>query len=440
LGFGHVRDHLWIYLVAIAIVLPMVFGVSYLDSFQRKYPMYDFAGRSWSDFFLWTAMYSAQFLALEFFFRGHWLRAFSPVMGGHAITAMIIPYAMIHMNKPFGEAIGSIAAGLALGALAIRSRCVYPGFLVHASIGFAMDLAALWQKGAVAGRLNRDDAPAESTPRVRCKLRAMTDDADDLQGRIDALRRAGRYAEAANLCLRAGDPARASELFASVWDWPAAIRAAEQAGLFALAFRHALESNDRATLQRLLAILPDHPSQAVEAAGLAERKGRVVDAARLHEAAGDVGSAAELYERAGELGEAARCHESSGDYRKAGMLYERRIKEDPTDGEAALRLGRILAHFGRFEHAARALQIAEKDPERRRAARGLLVACFAALKLHDAAGACLDRIREAEPTLPIRVADFLRETFGDERGLAAYALGGANHDASQLLAGRYRVL
>ncbi|MCB9625678.1 MAG: serine/threonine protein kinase, partial [Sandaracinus sp.] len=116
------------------------------------------------------------------------------------------------------------------------------------------------------------------------------------------------------------------------------------------------------------------------------------------------------------------------------------IKEDPTDGEAALRLGRILAHFGRFEHAARALQIAEKDPERRRAARGLLVACFAALKLHDAAGACLDRIREAEPTLPIRVADFLRETFGDERGLAAYALGGANHDASQLLAGRYRVL
>lgn len=151
LGFGHVRDHLWIYLVAIAIVLPMVFGVSYLDSFQRKYPMYDYAGRSWSDFFLWTALYSAQFLALEFFFRGHWLRAFSPVMGGHAITAMIIPYAMIHMGKPFGEAVGSIAAGLALGALAIRSRSIYPGFLVHATIGFSMDLAALAQKGQWPG-------------------------------------------------------------------------------------------------------------------------------------------------------------------------------------------------------------------------------------------------------------------------------------------------
>lgn len=268
----------------------------------------------------------------------------------------------------------------------------------------------------------------------------MEHDADALEGQIDALRRAGRFAEAANLCLQAGDPARASELFAAVWDWPAAIRAAEQAGRFALAFRHALESNDRTTLQRLLAILPEHPSEALEAAGLAERKGRLVDAARLHEAAGDVAAAAELYERAGELGEAARCHESSGDYRKAGMLYERRIKEDPTDGEAALRLGRILAHFGRFDHAARALQIAEQDPERRRAARALLVACFSALKLHDAAGACLDRLREREPELPLRVADFLRATYGDERGLAAYALGGTSHDAAQLLAGRYRVL
>jgi serine/threonine-protein kinase len=268
----------------------------------------------------------------------------------------------------------------------------------------------------------------------------MQPDRDALEVQIDALRRAGRFAEAANLCLQLGEPARASELFAAVWDWPAAIRAAIQASRYALAFRHALEANDRATLQRLLTILPEHPSEALEAAGLAERKGRVVDAARLHEAVGDLAAAAELYERAGELGEAARCHESSGDYRKAGMLYERRIKEDPTDGEAALRLGRILAHFGRFDHAARALQIAEQDPERRRAARALLVACFSALKLHDAAGACLDRLREREPELPMRVADFLRATYGDERGLAAYALGGTSHDAAQLLAGRYRVL
>ncbi|MBX3247256.1 MAG: protein kinase [Myxococcales bacterium] len=269
----------------------------------------------------------------------------------------------------------------------------------------------------------------------------MSDESRELDARVDALRRAGRYAEAANLCLQAGDPARASDLFAAVWDWPAAIRAAEQAGRYAHAYRHALEANDRGALTRLLGVLPDHPDQAVEAAGAAERKGRVVDAARLHAAAGDVATAAELYERAGELGEAARCHESAGRYREAGILYERRVREDPHDGEAALRLGRILAHFGRFEHAARALQIAERDPEQRRSALGILIACFAALEMHEAAVACLDRLRALDPALPRAVPDFLRVTYGDERGLAAYALeGGGVHDASQLLAGRYRVL
>ncbi len=151
LGFGHVRDHLWIYGVGLLIVLPAVAVVSYLPAFQAKYPMYPYAGHSWTDFLVLTGLYAAQFLALEFFFRGHWVRAFEPVMGGHAITAMVIPYCMIHFGKPFGEALGSIAAGFALGALSIRSRSIYPGFLIHVTIGVAMDLAALAQKGQWPG-------------------------------------------------------------------------------------------------------------------------------------------------------------------------------------------------------------------------------------------------------------------------------------------------
>src|SRR5690606_22501648 len=46
LGTGHVRDHLWIYGVALLIVLPLVAGVSYLPAFQHKYPMYQHAGHS----------------------------------------------------------------------------------------------------------------------------------------------------------------------------------------------------------------------------------------------------------------------------------------------------------------------------------------------------------------------------------------------------------
>ncbi|MEO0325780.1 MAG: protein kinase [Myxococcota bacterium] len=258
-----------------------------------------------------------------------------------------------------------------------------------------------------------------------------------LVAQVAALRKAGRYAEAAALHEAAGDPRGASQLYADVWEWERAIALAEEAGALALAYGHALAADDREALGRLLAALPDHPGEAQEAAELAEAKGRIVDAARLREAAGEVLEAAEAFSRAGELFEAARCFESAGEYRRAGMLYERRLKEDATDGEAALRLGRILAHFGRWDHAARALQTAEEDPERRDAALGLQVACFAALQMHDAAGACLARLRRNRPELPASVPAFLEATFGDEAGLAGLARG---EEATQLLAGRYRVL
>ena len=75
---------------------------------------------------------------------------------------------------------------------------------------------------------------------------------DDLKGRVDALRKAGRYAEAANLCLQAGEPRRASELYAAVWDWPNAIAVAEENDLYALAYAHALAGEDRQALARLM--------------------------------------------------------------------------------------------------------------------------------------------------------------------------------------------
>ena len=259
----------------------------------------------------------------------------------------------------------------------------------------------------------------------------------ELDAQIAALRKAGRFAEAANLCLQAGRVKQASELHAAVWDWSTAIAIAEEAGLIALAYRHALDANDRDAQGRLLRILPDHPEEALKAALAAQDKGRTIDAAKLHEAAGKVESAAELFEAAGEYFDAARCYENVGQYRRAGILYERRVREDPTDGEAALRLGRILAHFGRYEQAVRALQTAEQDPATVNPALRLLVACFGALDMSDAAADCLARLRKQDETLPVRVEDFLKEVFGDERGLAGLAKG---QDATQLLAGRYRIV
>jgi membrane protease YdiL (CAAX protease family) len=54
---------------------------------------------------------------------------------------------MIHYGKPFLEANAAIVAGIVLGTLALRTRSIWCGCLVHVSVAISMDIAALLQKG-----------------------------------------------------------------------------------------------------------------------------------------------------------------------------------------------------------------------------------------------------------------------------------------------------
>lgn len=260
---------------------------------------------------------------------------------------------------------------------------------------------------------------------------------------LAALVREGRHADAAAQLAAAGELLRAAELYASVWRTADAIACAERAGRLDEAYRHALAGDDRAAQQRLRDLLLLDPAQALRAATSAESKGRLADAALLRDRAGDTAGAAVLYERAGELLDAARLLEVMGELREAGRLYEQQLRESPDDGEAALRLGVILARFGRHEAATRALQKAAMAEQQRGAALRLLVACLDALGLGQAAASRLDELRANDPALPLTVADYLAESFGDARGFAALArdtASAAGPDASRWLAGRYRVV
>lgn len=148
-------EHAWIYGFFLCVVLVMVFAVSYEESFQTYYPFYrerlhqpelhGHAGRSWYDFWAWEVLYAAQFFSLEFFFRGFWVKACKTAMGSGAIFAMVVPYCMIHFGKPFPETLGAILAGVVLGTLALKTRSIWSGFLIHVSVAISMDMAALLQ-------------------------------------------------------------------------------------------------------------------------------------------------------------------------------------------------------------------------------------------------------------------------------------------------------
>lgn len=134
------------YLLLLSPILVFVYLVSLGKDFVAHYPFYSLAGRSWFDLLAWELLYLSQFVFLEFFFRGFILNALRPAIGANAVWVMCVPYLMIHFPKLWLEATGAILFGLFLGILALRSRSIWGGVMVHAGVAVSMDLAALARK------------------------------------------------------------------------------------------------------------------------------------------------------------------------------------------------------------------------------------------------------------------------------------------------------
>lgn len=145
--WNQVGQHWRGYLLLLSPILVFVVLVSLGEDFVNHYPFYNQAGRSWLDFLLWELLYISQFIFLEFFFRGFIVNALRPAIGANAVWVMCVPYLMIHFPKLWLEATGAILFGLFLGILALQSRSIWGGVLVHAGVALSMDIAALLRKG-----------------------------------------------------------------------------------------------------------------------------------------------------------------------------------------------------------------------------------------------------------------------------------------------------
>lgn len=136
-----------LYLGLYLFLLPFVFAASFLPSFVDTYPFYDEAAKSWRHFLYWEFFYGLQFLSLEFFFRGFMIHTLKKAVGSLAVPIMMIPYCMIHFQKPLPECLGSIVAGLVLGALSLKTGRIWGGVALHIGVAATMDVLALWQRG-----------------------------------------------------------------------------------------------------------------------------------------------------------------------------------------------------------------------------------------------------------------------------------------------------
>jgi len=135
--------HIGMYVIMFAAFLPVVWLASHTAEFRQMYPFYRMANRSQTDLIVWECIYCAQFMSLEFFFRGFLLQGLRKAFGANAIFVMAVPYCMIHYGKPMPETIGAILAGLLLGTFAMRTKSIWGGILIHMGVAIAMDVFAL---------------------------------------------------------------------------------------------------------------------------------------------------------------------------------------------------------------------------------------------------------------------------------------------------------
>ena len=129
------------------LMIPVLLLVVYLfPAFQAKYPLNKLAATSWKTLLLYELAYGAYLFAWEFFFRGFMLFGLEKRFGNYSILIQTIPFAVMHYSKPFPEAIGSIVAGLLLGAVAFETRSFIYGAALHWLVAASMDLIAVMSR------------------------------------------------------------------------------------------------------------------------------------------------------------------------------------------------------------------------------------------------------------------------------------------------------
>jgi len=217
---------------------------------------------------------------------------------------------------------------------------------------------------------------------------AAAEQDDDFEREVQRLLKAGEHAAAAAALRHHGEPARAGVLYEAIFERRAALACFEDAGDIVAAVRTAIALDDVDVIERLV-------GEAI-ARGLGDiligaltKAGRHREIGRVYLARGEHLLAARAFEEGGALSDAARCHEELGGAREAGVLLERWLEQHPDDDNASLRLGRILARFGRHDDAVTLLQRAsrtasDKDVVTCRAAPTLALA-FVALGYDEAA-------------------------------------------------------
>jgi hypothetical protein len=151
-GFSRRGFELRAYVLLLLLMVPLVAIASTQKDFLAYYPKFAGLLKEADPAFLektllFELFYGLDFIYIEFFFRGFMILALARFIGRDAILATAVFYCTIHFGKPAGETISSFFGGIILGVLALETRSILGGIMVHMGIAWLMEL------GGLAGRL-----------------------------------------------------------------------------------------------------------------------------------------------------------------------------------------------------------------------------------------------------------------------------------------------
>lgn len=128
---------------------------SFLGEIKSYYPRYTRSGganfaeandlEEWVTVLIYELAYGSSFVSVEMIFRGYLVMAFSRMLGGYAVVAMVTSYCFLHFGKPLGETVSSIFGGYVLGIIAYYTRNIWGGIWIHMGVAWLMEVFAYLQ-------------------------------------------------------------------------------------------------------------------------------------------------------------------------------------------------------------------------------------------------------------------------------------------------------
>ena len=140
---GDLNFGLKISVVAVLIMAALLWFVSASESFSLNYPSLKSAKDLSSQFLIYELVLFFYIIAWEFIWRGYMLFGLEKKFGYYAVFIQMIPFVILHNGKPLLEMLGAIPGGIILGILALRTRSILYGVIIHFSVMFFIDVYSI---------------------------------------------------------------------------------------------------------------------------------------------------------------------------------------------------------------------------------------------------------------------------------------------------------